>query len=103
MTSIYAIIDATADHYGMTREALTGRDKTQRPTRARQVAYAAADELGFRLARVATAFGRDHTTILDGIKRAKADPDRAEAIAQVASRAFDPASVPFRTTRRGAA
>jgi chromosomal replication initiator protein len=65
-----AIVDRVAARHGLTLADLLGQSRIWRIARARQAAYAAIRiELGWSLPRIGRLFGgRDHTTILKGIR-----------------------------------
>ena len=65
------IMDAVANHYGVTLEALTGRRRDKRTTLPRQVAmYLLREHNHYGLAEIGKMLGgRDHTTILHGYEK----------------------------------
>jgi chromosomal replication initiator protein len=84
--SIEAIQDATAAHFGLTREELLSKSRSTRVTWPRQVAmFLARERTGQSLPAIGAAFGgRDHTTVLHACKRTAArvavDRDAQEAV-----------------------
>lgn len=62
------LADVSARH-GVPVDAIMGRERTQRITRARQEAMALARQGGRSLEQIARVFQRDHTTVMDGIRR----------------------------------
>lgn len=71
MTTIAAVQRAVADTYGLTVSELIGRDRSPRVAYPRQVAmYVARRVTGKSLPLIGRRFdGRDHTTIIHGIRR----------------------------------
>ncbi len=90
--TIRAIVDATADHFGLTRNDLLSFRRERAVTRPRQVAMYLAKRLTTRsLPEIGRQIGgRDHTTVLHGVERiaslVASDPAIATAIAEVTSR-----------------
>lgn len=79
---------ATAAAFGVPVEAMTGRGKTRNLIPARQAAMFLSRKLtGKRLADVARAFYRDHTTINHAVARVleihRHDPDFNRRLAEV--------------------
>lgn len=67
-----AIIDDTAQERGLTFYDLVSSRRTKELTRARFVAMKRAREAGFTLELIGKVMGgRDHTTIMHGIRRAE--------------------------------
>lgn len=72
-----AIERAAADHLVSAGQIKSRRRGTASVSDARQDVYLALREAGWTLPRIGRALGRDHTTVMDGIARAK--ERRAEA------------------------
>jgi hypothetical protein len=72
--SVSKIIDATCAHYGVTRRMMLGQRRLQAITLPRQVAmYIASEGTGLSLPVLGRLFGgRDHTTILHGVRKVAA-------------------------------
>jgi chromosomal replication initiator protein len=69
MTSINEIITATAQHYGLTPDDLRGPETSFNFARPRQVAmWIACEHFNFAYSEMGRALGRDHSTILHGIR-----------------------------------
>lgn len=105
--TIADIVEYVAERYGVTSDDLTGPRRARRLSEPRQRAYALAREVtGRSLPAIAAAFGgRDHTTILHGIRadKARRTPGTdAELIFSAEATALRCGPV-FRTSRRPAA
>lgn len=72
MGTISAVISAVAMHYGVERERLLSRDRSMPLVRHRQVAMAIARDMGCPLLVIAAEFGKDHTTVLHGVRKVHA-------------------------------
>lgn len=65
-----SIIREIAMQHGVTVEAIMGRSRDHKDTRARRAAYAAVKyRRGLSHPAVGRIFGRDHSTILHGIRK----------------------------------
>lgn len=89
--TIRAIVDETARHFGLSRADLLSMRSARALARPRQIAMFLAKRLTSRsLPEIGRQIGgRDHTTIIHGIGRIEemsADPQIAEAIAEITSR-----------------
>lgn len=69
--TLEAIVDATARHHGLYADDLTGKRRTGRINRARQIGMYIARELTeYSLTQIGDAFGgRNHTTVLHGCNK----------------------------------
>jgi len=63
------IIAEVAEECGISPATILGRDKTAPIARARQIVMFEARKAGFSLTQIGRVLGRDHTTILAGIRR----------------------------------
>lgn len=102
---------AVADYYGITMTDLCNGGREIAFSHPRQVAFAVIRRVkpGVGLSRVGLAFGgRDHTTVISGLRAvdARADPDEIEAIEKISKgvvggvfRSTRTAQPIFRTTR----
>ena len=72
--TVRLIVRQVAEITGVPAEALFGRCRRQPYSRLRQLCYLLAYERGFSLPQIGRAFGRDHTTVLYGIRRMRAKP-----------------------------
>lgn len=82
---IDAINSAVAEHFELTIDELLGSSRTKRIAGPRQIAmFLACEYSGQSLAMIATAFGRDHSTVVharDKVREAKRnDPAAADAV-----------------------
>jgi chromosomal replication initiation ATPase DnaA len=73
-----ALIAQVAHDYGLTYDDLTGRDTSRTVTRARFVAMAKVRQLErengepvFSYPQIGRMFGRDHSTAINGVRRAR--------------------------------
>lgn len=66
---IESIIRITADHFGLGTEEILGRSRQAGPSAARQSAMRLARDEGFTLSQLATAFGRDQSTVSHACQR----------------------------------
>lgn len=72
------IADVCAAH-GMSRDELMGRSRHSPLVRARQEAmWRVKHETGWALTRVGRCFGRDHSTVLHGVRKHQALVDRGD-------------------------
>lgn len=74
MVTLEAIIDATAEEFGITRTDILGMSRRREYVEPRQIAYALGHDMaGLSLPDVGRAMnGRDHTTVLHGVRRYRA-------------------------------
>ncbi len=90
--TVSAVLDATCEHFGLSREELLSASRTTRITWPRQLAmYLAREHTGETLPAIGAAFGgRNHTTVLHACKRAAGraagDPELADTIRTLAER-----------------
>jgi chromosomal replication initiation ATPase DnaA len=85
-----AIISAAAKHYLVTVDAVMGRSRLGPVVKARQVAMYLLRETGdYSLPAIGRRMGRDHTTVLHGVRAVAASPALMEAAAYVAAAAQD--------------
>jgi chromosomal replication initiation ATPase DnaA len=68
----HAVISAVAAHYGVERDRLLSQDRSMPLVRHRQVAMAIARDMGCSLLAIAAELGRDHSTVLYGIRKVHA-------------------------------
>lgn len=71
------VIAERADHHIVARRSIWSRSRNRRAAHARQDVWLDLHEAGWTLKEIAAPFGRDHTTVMHGIKAARAR--RAEA------------------------
>ncbi len=57
--------------YRLKQDVLLRRGRKSEIVKARQITFAVLRRLGFRLERIGSIFGRDHTTAMFGVKRAE--------------------------------
>ena len=81
--SIATIMAATAEYFETTVEELRGPGKTRAVALSRQIAMYLCRELtDLSLPRIGQAFGRDHTTVMHGVRviaeLREADPEIAQ-------------------------
>jgi chromosomal replication initiation ATPase DnaA len=69
---INKIVAEVAEATGIPAYAIKGTVRRHRVCMARQMVYYIADRSGFSSRDIADAMGRDHTTVLYGIKQEKA-------------------------------
>lgn len=69
--SIKQIVRDVAAAYGEKAEDILGRDRKRKFVIPRQEVMRRAYEAGLSLPQIGRAMGRDHTTVLHGISRAK--------------------------------
>jgi Bacterial dnaA protein helix-turn-helix len=84
--SVASVLEATATHFGLTVEAVRSHVRTQPLVRRRQIAmYVAHKVTGRSSVFIARHVGgRDHTTILHGVRRVEARIDAGDSEAVVA-------------------
>jgi chromosomal replication initiation ATPase DnaA len=85
------IIDLVAAEFEVLREAIISERRDAEPALARHVVMALAQrQLAYSLPRIGRLIGRDHTTVLHGIRRidalCKADPAFAARLDVLAAR-----------------
>lgn len=90
-----AALAVAAEIYGVPPVVLLGRGRETHVTRARHMVWAALYQAcDGTISQIARAFGRDHTTVLYGIRvamaRAVEDPAVALDLAQIAAEAAMP-------------
>jgi hypothetical protein len=79
MISIAEIQRATAAAYGLTRDELLGPGLARRHAWPRQIAMALSRELTNQsYTQIGRNFGRDHTTVLRGVRRLAKRADKSE-------------------------
>jgi hypothetical protein len=79
MSSIAEIQRATATEFGLTRDDLLGPGLARRHAWPRQVAMALSRELTNQsYPQIGRNFGRDHTTVLRGIRQVEKRADKKE-------------------------
>ena len=66
------IIDAVAQHAGISRAQIIGPDRSERIARARQITMLVCYNNGLSSVEIGRALGRDQTTVVHGVKREKA-------------------------------
>jgi len=67
------IVCDVAEEYGLTPRDLLGRSRRAPVARARMEAYARIRrDLGYSLKQIGNIFGRDHTTVIYGIRQQEA-------------------------------
>jgi len=77
MRPAMAIVCEVAEAHGLTPRDLLGRSRMRPITRARMTAYAEIrDRLGYSYPEIGMIFGRDHTTILHGVRQARKREER---------------------------
>jgi len=85
----HQIVMRLAEVTGSSIDFVLGDSRWQEISAPRQAAYVAMKRRGMSYPRIGTMFGRDHSTIIDGCKRAKAraaiDPDYAALIEGLAA------------------
>lgn len=70
-----AVIDLICDEHEISREQLFSRSRLMRIARARMLVWLYLhDEAGWSYTEIGRAFGRDHTTILGGVKKVRRGP-----------------------------
>lgn len=65
---IIAIVERVAEDAGVKTADILGESRIQPVAHARQRVYAVARDAGFSLTHIARAMGRDHTSIIHGIR-----------------------------------
>jgi hypothetical protein len=95
--TVRRVLEATADHFGLTVEELVSDRRTQPLARRRQVAmYVAREMTGRTLPFIARRMGKDdHTTIIHGVRVVKAlidagDSETIAAVDQITARLTTP-------------
>lgn len=83
--AIPVIQAAVADHFDLTIEELLGKDRSRRVSGPRQIAmFLACEYSGQTLPMIASAFGRDHSTVVHARDRVRSihrtDPAAADAV-----------------------
>jgi chromosomal replication initiation ATPase DnaA len=66
--SVHQIIDAVADATGIEARAILGKRRDAPIARARQIVMYEARQRGLSLSQIGNALGRDHTTVMHGIR-----------------------------------
>lgn len=69
---VLELIDAVAAETGIPAKQIRGRCRKAHIVRARQIVMYEARQLGLSLLQIADAMGRDHTTIMHGIRAEQA-------------------------------
>lgn len=78
------IILMVAIHTGIPYDAIKGRDKHRSVVRARQVAMSAVRaRLGLSYPELGIVFGKDHTTVMSGVKRVGLDVELSATLTRV--------------------
>jgi chromosomal replication initiation ATPase DnaA len=67
------IIAQVCDHHGVAVEEVMGRSRFKRICTARKEAYAMLREERLSYPTIGRMFGRDHTTVVDGVQRYRRD------------------------------
>ncbi len=68
--SMQDVSEVVADHFGVSLEVLIGRCRDWEICAVRHIAFGLARELtGQSLPQIGRYFGRDHTTVLSGLRR----------------------------------
>lgn len=68
------VVEKVAKYYDVSAKELYGKSRLQNIKNARQVAmYLMSDQLGLSTVKIGKEFGKDHTTIMHGIKKITAD------------------------------
>ncbi len=77
-----SVIDAVADFYSLTPDDITGRSRTQKVVKPRQIAvYLARQETNASLPQIGEALGgRDHTTVLYSFNKINDQAERDEML-----------------------
>lgn len=79
LATLRAVVQASAEVFGVSVPELEGRDRTLPLVRYRQATMAAVREVtGFSFPVIGRAFGRDHQTVLTACRRA--DPAHVTAV-----------------------
>lgn len=65
------IVEATARDHHTTTFAICGRGRQRTVSAARQSAWTRIRALGLSLPEIGALFGRDHTTVLHGLRKAR--------------------------------
>lgn len=80
--NIGAIIDATAQFYGITRDAILSIELAPYIVRARHVAmFLAADRKDMSFAQMGRVFNRDHSSVFHAMKKVRALVEQGDPIA----------------------
>jgi chromosomal replication initiator protein len=78
------IILMVAIHTGIPYDAIKGSDKHRSVVRARQVAMSAVRaRLGLSYPELGMVFGKDHTTVMNGVKRVRMSEELSATLATV--------------------
>jgi chromosomal replication initiator protein len=95
-TSVEEIQQRVAERFGIARAELVGSSRAATPLRARQVAIFLTRELtDLSLPQIGRLYGgRDHTTVLNSLRRIEAsldeDPDLAEKVRELRGAIHNP-------------
>jgi len=83
-TRVDEVLDATAEAFGLDASHLLGKDRSKSVKEARLAAYLVARRCT-RLSypELGRAFGRNHTTVLSGVRRMSAMCARDPALAEI--------------------
>lgn len=73
----------TANRYRIAPDAIVGRAQTPDLTRARKVAYLAGWRCGLSYAEIGRQAGRDHTTVMSGVRSALKSSDAVTAATEI--------------------
>lgn len=76
--NMVSIVQQIASDNGLTMAEIKSRSKVAAICKPRQHAYVKLMDAGFSAAGIGRFFGRDHTTILDGAKKARAEMAKAD-------------------------
>ena len=71
-TPLADIVRAVSEQTGIPTTAIYGRDRSSDISPARQLVMLKCREAGMTVARIGVLLGRDHTTVIAGIKAEKA-------------------------------
>ena len=81
-TTILAIVDATAEQYGLTRQTILSESRLKEAAMARHVAmFIAADRRDMSFNQMGHVFGRDHSSVFHAMKKVRALVEQGGQIA----------------------
>lgn len=67
---VYALAQPIIDEMGVSLERILGRERVARVAAARHMLFVAMWKAGFSISEIGRVLGKDHTTVIAGIRRA---------------------------------
>ncbi|MDN5899598.1 MAG: hypothetical protein L0H74_05965 [Brachybacterium sp.] len=82
-------VEASAQAFGTTPEAIVSSSRTSTVSDARAVAMTVARRAGLKLPAIAAQFHKDHSSVIDAVRRTEARPHLAKAADHIAGQFAD--------------